>query len=152
MTPSPEQSEAELDAQIAAAFADVFHVASSEQPMQVSSTPGPSGDTMPPSHQPKPLGNGAREALADLLDEMAQLISGDAPLPDVEEQDWLLAKLWLKGFKVVPTGALEEERIYANLRRFTRPEDLGLSDHDFVMKAFERYKRYREEPLIDPNE
>lgn len=44
------------------------------------------------------------------------------------------------------------ERLTALLRRFTRPEDMDLSDREFVLKVFERYRRYLEEPIIDVGE
>ena len=46
----------------------------------------------------------------------------------------------------------QPERLSALLRRFTRPEDILLSDRDFVLRVFERYKSYLAEPIIDVSE
>jgi hypothetical protein len=43
-------------------------------------------------------------------------------------------------------------RLLEILRRHTRPDDIHLSDHEFITRVLERYLHAREQPLIDPNE
>jgi hypothetical protein len=44
------------------------------------------------------MGNGAREAVIDIGVELPSTTEADSAL----WADWLLAELWLRGFKVVP--------------------------------------------------
>jgi hypothetical protein len=43
-------------------------------------------------------------------------------------------------------------RLLEILRRHTQPDDIHLTDHDFIMRVFWRYQEARDQPLIDPNE
>jgi hypothetical protein len=43
-------------------------------------------------------------------------------------------------------------RLLEILRRHTDPDDIHLSDHEFVTRVFARYQKARAQPLIDPNE
>lgn len=51
-----------------------------------------------------------------------------------------------------PVVVQQRVRLFEKLRRFVTKEDVELSDHDFVMAVFRRYAKFRDIPIIDPNE